>query len=69
MNRNIHTHNAKLELIEKFLDYANCADASYALLEYTNKDYMIDESKNENGDKQTQGHKFNNQKLNLRKSY
>lgn len=34
MNRNIHTHNAKLDLIEKFLDYADCADASYVILHY-----------------------------------
>ncbi|WP_199768795.1 methyltransferase [Helicobacter trogontum] len=34
MNKNIQTHNAKIDLVEKFLDYANCADASYARLEY-----------------------------------
>ncbi|WP_034346840.1 hypothetical protein [Helicobacter trogontum] len=34
MNKNIQTHNAKIDLVEKFLEYANCADASYASLQY-----------------------------------
>lgn len=32
--KNIQTHNAKVELVKKFLNYANIADASYAMLEY-----------------------------------
>lgn len=32
MSKNIQTHNAKLDLIKKFLDYAHIADASYALI-------------------------------------
>lgn len=31
--KNIQTHNAKVELVKKFLNYANVADASYAKLE------------------------------------
>ena len=34
MAKNIQTHNAKAELVKKFLDYANIADSSYALLHY-----------------------------------
>ena len=34
MSKNIQTHNAKIDLVKKFLDYANCADASYASLKY-----------------------------------
>ena len=34
MAKNIQTHNAKVELVKKFLNYANIADASYALLHY-----------------------------------
>lgn len=34
MNKNIQTQNADINLIQKFLDYANCADASYAILEF-----------------------------------
>ena len=30
--KNIQTYNAKIDLVKKFLDYANIADASYALL-------------------------------------
>ncbi len=33
MSKNIQTYNAKIDLIKKFLDYANVADASYAKLE------------------------------------
>ena len=32
--KNIKTHEADINLIKKFLDYANCADASYASLKY-----------------------------------
>ncbi len=31
--KDIQTHNAKIDLIKKLLDYANVADASYAKLE------------------------------------
>lgn len=34
MKKNIKTHEADITLTQKFLDYANCADASYAKLEY-----------------------------------
>ncbi|WP_181881919.1 hypothetical protein [Helicobacter sp. MIT 14-3879] len=34
MSKNIRTNEADLNLVKKFLAYANCADASYALLEY-----------------------------------
>ena len=34
MNKNIQTHNADYKLTQKFLDYANCADASYTSLKY-----------------------------------
>ncbi|TLD79876.1 hypothetical protein [Helicobacter trogontum] len=34
MAKNIQTHNADYKLTQKFLDYANCADASYAFLKY-----------------------------------
>ena len=34
MSKNIQTHNADINLIKKFLDYANCAYASYAFLKY-----------------------------------
>ncbi|RDU58962.1 diadenosine tetraphosphate hydrolase [Helicobacter sp. MIT 14-3879] len=33
MSKDIRTQEAKLDLVKKFLDYAECADASYALLE------------------------------------
>ncbi len=38
MSKNIKTQEAKLDLIAKFLDYANVADASYAML------HLIDEN-------------------------
>ncbi|MGX3045311.1 alpha/beta fold hydrolase, partial [Helicobacter sp. T3_23-1056] len=34
MKHDIRTHEADLSLVIKFLDYANCADASYAMLNY-----------------------------------
>lgn len=34
MSKNIQTHNAKIDLIKKFLNYANIADASYAMLHF-----------------------------------
>ncbi len=64
MSKNIQTHNAKIDLVKKFLDYANIADASYALLEYTNDEYVI--RKNSDGTKdisdgQKLGSTYNNQ--------
>ncbi|EKJ5635808.1 hypothetical protein PJO00_001827 [Campylobacter coli] len=38
MSKNIKTQEAKLDLITKFLGYANVADASYAML------HLIDEN-------------------------
>lgn len=50
--KDIQTHNAKIDLIKKFLDYANVADASYAMLHYIDKneeiDYFLDELKSQN---------------------
>ncbi len=34
MKQDIRTHEADLSLVIKFLDYADCADASYSLLEH-----------------------------------
>ena len=34
MKQDIRTHEASLDLVTKFLDYADCADASYAMLNY-----------------------------------
>lgn len=42
MSKNIQTHNAKIDLIKKFLNYANIADASYALLESTHKNIKLE---------------------------
>ena len=42
MSKNIQTHNADINLIKKFLDYANCAYASYALLESTHKNTKLE---------------------------
>ena len=49
MPKDIRTHEADYKLTQKFLDYANIADASYALLEYTNDEYII--RKNSDGTK------------------
>ncbi|EAH9030937.1 methyltransferase, partial [Campylobacter jejuni] len=66
MSKNIKTQEAKLDLITKFLDYANCADASYAMLQYVFKGII--KYKNDNGnelekkvDTQRLGDKHNNQ--------
>ena len=55
MAKNIQTHNADYKLTQKFLDYANCADASYALLHWIN--YVKENEKDENdlGDKKNIG--------------
>ncbi|HEH5491903.1 TPA: hypothetical protein SHD56_001652 [Campylobacter coli] len=37
MSKNIKTQEAKLDLITKFLDYANVADASYTMLDLINE--------------------------------
>ena len=42
MSKNIQTHNADINLIKKFLDYANVADASYAMLHYINKNTKLE---------------------------
>ena len=55
MSKNIQTHNAKVDLIKKFLDYANCADASYARLEYIHKNAGNDKK----ADDLTFGNKLN----------
>ena len=34
MAKNIQTDNANIDLVKKFLDYANITDASYAMLHY-----------------------------------
>ena len=47
MSKNIQTHNAKIDLIKKFLNYANIADASYAMLESVFEKAIKDESGNE----------------------
>ncbi|EPI3216989.1 hypothetical protein ACS5U9_002068 [Campylobacter coli] len=66
MSKNIKTQEAKLDLITKFLDYANVADASYAMLQYVFKGII--KYKNDNGnelekkvDTQRLGDKHNNQ--------
>ena len=61
---NIATHEADINLVKKFLDYANVADASYALLEAVNGKFKdIDnegKEREKEGDKQNLGDKFNN---------
>ena len=53
---NIQTHNADYKLTQKFLDYANCADASYALLQFIDDtiEYKDKSKKDERGDGQKQ---------------
>ncbi|WP_251825267.1 hypothetical protein [Campylobacter jejuni] len=46
MSKNIKTQETKLDLITKFLDYANCADASYAMLQYVWENIEQDEKNN-----------------------
>ena len=41
--KNIQTHEAKIDLIKKFLDYANITDASYAMLHYIHENAEKDE--------------------------
>ena len=57
MSKNIQTHNAKIDLVKKFLDYANCADASYALLHYIND--TIQENKKTGEKEKGDGQKLN----------
>ena len=40
--KNIQTNEAKIDLVTKFLDYALCANASYALLESTHKNTKLE---------------------------
>ncbi|EAH5770902.1 hypothetical protein ACF1ZH_001868 [Campylobacter coli] len=64
MSKNIKTQEAKLDLITKFLDYANCADASYALLDPVFTGVIIDKQEKElekDLDTQRLGDKHNNQ--------
>lgn len=61
MSKSIQTQNADTNLTKKFLDYANCADASYAMLHWVNYAKKDNKDENEQGDKQTLGHQFNNQ--------
>ena len=64
MSKNIQTHNADYKLTQKFLDYANCADASYALLEYIEKDKTIPKNEDEKGDGQKLGSTYFNKDTN-----
>ncbi|EIS8276118.1 hypothetical protein L0409_001928 [Campylobacter coli] len=61
MSKNIKTQEAKLDLITKFLDYANVADASYAMLHWIDYVKKENDKKHENGDTQRLGDKHNNQ--------
>ena len=47
MAKDIQTHEAKIDLVKKFLDYANCADASYAMLESVFEKAIKDKKGNE----------------------
>ena len=59
MSKNIKTQEAKLDLITKFLDYANVADASYAMLQYIWENIEQDENDKVNkADKLTFGDKL-----------
>ncbi|MBD5164688.1 hypothetical protein [Helicobacter sp.] len=64
MKKNIQTHNAKIDLIKKFLDYANVADASYALLHFVNYVKKDSKDKYDNGDKQDLGSTYFNRDTN-----
>ncbi|WP_171000103.1 hypothetical protein [Campylobacter taeniopygiae] len=48
MPKNIKIQEAKLDLIAKFLDYANVADASYAILQYVFKGIIKYKDNNNN---------------------
>ena len=65
MKKDIRTHEADINLVKKFLDYAECADASYALLEVVKGKFKdVDNEGKEvevKGDKQTLGSTYNNQ--------
>ena len=61
MAKNIQTHNAKIDLVKKFLDYANVADASYALLHFVDYVKQNDKDEYDNGDRQKLGSTYNNQ--------
>ncbi|WP_251825173.1 hypothetical protein [Campylobacter jejuni] len=65
MSKNIKTQEAKLDLITKFLDYANVADASYTMLQYVFKGIIKYKDDNneleEKVDTQKLGDKHDNQ--------
>ncbi|WP_181882466.1 hypothetical protein [Helicobacter didelphidarum] len=52
------TNEAKLDLVKKFLDYAHIANASYAMLHYTEKKYEL--GKDDKSDGLKLGDKLNN---------
>jgi len=51
MDKNIQTHNANLDLVKKFLNYAHVANASYAMLHYIYED--VENEKEAKADKLT----------------
>ena len=68
MKKDIRTHEAKIDLIKKFLDYANIADASYAMLEAIKgsfKDIVNGREKEVNGDKQDLGSTYTDKNTNI----
>lgn len=66
MKKGIRTHEADINLVKKFLDYAECADASYALLEVVKGKFkdVDNEGKEVKGDKQTLGSTYFNKDAN-----
>ena len=67
MKKDIRTHEAKIDLVKKFLDYANIADASYAMLEAIKgsfKDIVNGREKEVNGDKQDLGSTYTDKSTN-----
>ena len=66
MQKNIQTHNAKIDLVKKFLDYANCADASYAMLHFVDDtiEYEDKNKQDEKGDGQKLGSTYFNKDTN-----
>ena len=68
MKKDIRTHEAKIDLVKKFLDYANIADASYAMLEAIKgsfKDIVNGREKEVNGDKQDLGSTYTDKNTNI----
>lgn len=66
MKKGIRTHEADINLVKKFLDYAECADASYALLEVVKGKFkdVDNEGKEVKGDTQTLGSTYFNKDTN-----